>query len=398
MSSCTKARLKVTLLTGPLSEQWGGLYRAIVDLATNLLHLEASTIEVKIKCLTDSGDRRPQIEGISVESFEPIRWTHRFGVSWQLWRSLASETTDVIHVHGLWTFPSFACSRIHKTYGLPYVVSPHGMLDPWALRQSRLKKLVASALYQRDSLNRATWVHALNEAEKRSIRDFGVRAPVFVQPNGVTALPESSIMRLAANRNQRITRTVLFLGRFHEKKGLAELIDAWRIARTSGLTEGWRLRICGWSTNRYRAELLALVAAFELTDSVSIEEGVNSDGKRDLLENAHVFVLPSHSEGLPIAVLEAWAYGLPVVMTPACNLPEGYAERAALECSPHPESIAHALVAISNVADDERAEMGRRGHALVRRSYNPSRIAHAFADAYRWAIECSDTPVSMDLL
>ena len=100
--------------------------------------------------------------------------------------------------------------------------------------------------------------------------------------------------------------------------------------------------------------------------------------------SSDAFILPSLSEGMPIAVLEAWGYGLPVLMTPNCNLPEGFAKAAALRIEPSPECIAQQLHALSAMSDDRRRELGARGLELASTRFNWARIAGQLASVYRW--------------
>ncbi len=76
-------------------------------------------------------------------------------------KTLDRSMPDVLHTHGLWTYLSIAVPRWAKRHNRPYIVSPHGMLDVWALNRSRAKKRIASTLYERRHLSRASCLHAL---------------------------------------------------------------------------------------------------------------------------------------------------------------------------------------------------------------------------------------------
>jgi len=266
------------------------------------------------------------------------------------------------------------------------------MLDAWALRQSRSRKFLATALYQRKCLARAACIHALTEQELNAIRDFGVRTAVLVQPNGVELLTEDELLR--ANRERRLSnyRSLLFLGRLHPKKGIIELLDGWYLAKKRGMPNNWRLVVCGWKEGEYKTCIELKIHERRLHESVELRDGVTGAGKLALLENAHAFVLPSYSEGLPIAVLEAWAHGLPVIMTPQCNLPAGFAERAALRCSLDPEDIARAIFELTSLSDSARELIGAKGHGLVHRNYNSNSAAQSLLETYQWALGQSPAP------
>jgi poly(glycerol-phosphate) alpha-glucosyltransferase len=99
------------------------------------------------------------------------------------------------------------------------------------------------------------------------------------------------------------------------------------------------------------------------------------EDKEQLLRSAEAFILPSFSEGLPMSVLEAWAYGLPVVMTPECNLPEGFATGAALEIRSGERSFQDGMRTLIEMTDQERAAMGLRGRRLVEEKFTWSKVA-----------------------
>jgi poly(glycerol-phosphate) alpha-glucosyltransferase len=102
--------------------------------------------------------------------------------------------------------------------------------------------------------------------------------------------------------------------------------------------------------------------------------------------NAQAFILPSFSEGLPMAVLEAWAHRLPVLMTRQCHLPEGFAAHAAMPLEPSPDSIAIGLENLFRAAAKDREEMGRRGRELVTARFSWSRVAASLHEVYRWVL------------
>jgi poly(glycerol-phosphate) alpha-glucosyltransferase len=101
-------------------------------------------------------------------------------------------------------------------------------------------------------------------------------------------------------------------------------------------------------------------------------------GEKDqLLRVADAFVLPSFSEGLPMSVLEAWAYGLPVVMTPECNLPEGFVSGAALEIRNEEMENAswQGIKSLLDMSDSDRIQMGRCGRRLVEEKFIWPKVA-----------------------
>ena len=257
------------------------------------------------------------------------------------------------------------------------VVSPRGMLEPWALRRSRGKKsdcLATAGL--RPSLSRAAVIHALCDEEAESIRNVVPNVPIAVVPNGVDLPGE-----LSASRGLR-QREILFLGRIHPKKGISLLLEAWASVVAMRVRD-WRLIIAGWDDGGHAEALKSAAARLGLGDSVIFSGPAFGEQKERLFRSAAAFILPSFSEGLPMAVLEAWSYGLPVLMTDACHLPEGFAANAAIRIDPTPESIATALLQLmSGMSDAEREAMGARGRLLVEKRFSWNYIGAEMCKIY----------------
>jgi glycosyltransferase involved in cell wall biosynthesis len=291
---------------------------------------------------------------------------------------LIGDGVDVVHVHGVWGVGGAAALwRIFRRgdSAPALVVSPHGMLDPWALAQSRMKKAVARSLWVDRLLRRAACVHALCDAEAMAIDSFAPGSAVCVAPNGVH-LPRVD----GATRDREAC--VLFLGRLHRKKGLQPLLEGW--AACEARRAGWRLDIAGWDDGGYERVLRAMAASLGLDASVRFLGPVFGEAKEALLRRAGLFVLPSFSEGLPMAVLEAWSHGLPVLMSEFCNLPEGFSVGAARRCDPDAASVAAGLEALTMCDAAARAAMGARGRALVARRFAWPLVAQRVAAVYDW--------------
>ena len=106
--------------------------------------------------------------------------------------------------------------------------------------------------------------------------------------------------------------------------------------------------------------------------------------KSQLLERANVFILPSFSEGLPMSILEAWAYELPVVMTDYCNLPEGFDAEAAIHIDTEVESMSAGMTKMIGCSDAELKCMGVNGLNLVKDKFTWPTIAAQMGELYQW--------------
>jgi poly(glycerol-phosphate) alpha-glucosyltransferase len=213
------------------------------------------------------------------------------------------------------------------------------MIDNWALRHRGLKKRIGGAVFEWRNLRTTTCIHALSEGEARSLNDLGFGDKVIKIPNGVD---------IAKTFHQPISshKIILYLGRLHPKKGIAAVIIAWSLVRKAlGAIAGtWQLVIAGWDDGGHEEKLRKIVRQRGLEHDVVFLGPVLGADKDSLYAKADAIILASHSEGLPMSVLEAWAFGKPVFMTEQCNLPEGFKVGAAFKITTDPRNIADVLV------------------------------------------------------
>ena len=385
--------MRVGVMAG-ISRLAGGISASVLPLCK---HLIQSGCEIKVFAPEDNFVEVDKIQWKGIEiftykNFGPLK------TSLDCWSLLQDNPLDLVHCHGIWEDSLRVAAKWQKVTKKPVIISPHGMLDQWALNNSYWKKILARKLFIDRSLKNASCLHALCESEAQSIRSFGLNNPVAIIPNGVE-LPEQNVKIIPQNRKRR----VLFLGRIHKKKGLVELITAWKRLKECELSmyDDWQLIIAGWDDGGLRSELRhnALHCGLDWLDVQPTEdEGCSylpSDGeiihtgpifgqkKINLFNNSDIFILPSLSEGLPVAVLEAWSYSLPVVMTQFCNLPSGFLINAAQEISIDPEDIKDKLIAIMQKSDDERRLMGLMGRKLVAEQYQWGKIAYDMKQVYQ---------------
>ncbi len=315
----------------------------------------------------------------------PSRGSRIFGYAPGLAAALEASQAEILHVHGIWTYPSILAPR--WSHGArPYLVSPHGLLRPWALRNSRWKKRIAAALYEDRHLRGAACLHALNRAEADSFREYGLKNPICVIPNGTELRQDAAIPK------PRERRSILYIGRFHPSKGLRSLLEAWSAVYREAEAGGWRLTLAGWDQNGHRAELERFADRLRIRSGVTFLGAQFGADKDRCLAEASAFILPSKSEGLPMSVLEAWSWRLPVLMTPECNLPEGAEAGAAIPMAPEADSIAGALRRLFSLTDAERDAMGQNGRCLVEERFRWPAIAQTMTDVYDWLLGLGPKP------
>ena len=293
---------------------------------------------------------------------------------------------DGVHIHGLWDVTSVAASRAARRWNKPYVLSCHGMLEPWALNQGKLKKQIYSALIERDVVREASCLHALTEAEAAQYRTYtGTDTPAVVIPNGVSVpddlSPELCLEKYPELRDRRI---VLFLARLHVKKGVDLLVHAWQ--RIIAKVPDAMLVLAGPDSDGLSATLKDVAISEGIQDSVLFTGMLAAEMKWSALAAAECLILPSHSEGLSMSVLEAMGAGLPVVVTPQCNMPWIPEVGAGWLTDPTRDAIAETLVEVLSRTREANAGSGALARAFIRQNYSWSSVAERIAEVYEWCL------------
>lgn len=384
----TPAPTRVLHSTFSLTRRGGGVYEVMKDLTRELS--QSPDLTLKVVGPYDP-DIRTEDWHCESDSYQ-ITGPPVFGYSRQLPEVYRSFRPQLCHLHGVWMYYSKANLDYCRRNDVPFLISPHGMLDRWALKNSGWKKRIVRWLFEDKHLSQAACLHALCESEAEEIRNLGLRNPICVIPNGVTIAEETS--KAAPWSFEPGRPVMLFLSRLHPKKGLLEFLSAWHEARELWQKENWAFAIAGWDQSGYADQLREKIAALGMTDDVKLIGPVFGEDKQAVFQNAAAFVLPSFSEGLPVAVLEAWACRLPVLMTDRCNLPVGFDQKAATRIADEPSQMAAGVQDFFETSPAERRQMGIRGRTLVDYQFTWPTIAERYQLAYDACLTgASDSPL-----
>ncbi len=288
---------------------------------------------------------------------------------------------DLVHVHALFLWTSVAAGRAARRAGVPYIVSPRGMLVRDLVRgRSSWAKTGWIRLFGRKLLANAAALHVTSSVEAGAVRSFGLALPpLFVVPNGIDPPAGAGDGRASRPEADDADRPsdLLFLGRISWEKGLDRLLVALRSV------PGAQLTIAGNDEGGYRPRLERQAQAAGVADRVRFTGPVADARKRALLQSAKLLVLPSYSENFGNVVLEAMAEGCPAVVTPEVGASDLLVESGAgIVAGGSPETLGPAIAAL--LADaGRRREMGERGREAARVRYCWSAVGLLMEQQYR---------------
>lgn len=318
----------------------GGPARTVPALCT---HLQAARPTSSIRIVTD------------VKSFSSL---------------IGGSENLLLHDHGQWLPINRASAAVARRLGIPRIVTPRGMLSPWALRHKRWKKRIAWATFARRDLVQAKVLHATSQLELNELRAIGVRQPIAMIPNGV-----DSAHLVYSARHHPTRPYVLFLSRVHRKKGVQELLDVW----ASLSPANWDLVIAGPDEE-------GILTRARLPADVRYVGPVDGEDKQRLMQQASLFILPTYSENFGVVVAESLMAGVPVITTHGAPWECLQSERCGWWISMQPDLLRDTLATAMGTPPDELRAMGLRGRAYVNQQFSWPEIARQMIEVYEWVL------------
>jgi glycosyltransferase involved in cell wall biosynthesis len=380
----SKLRILQVVPTYLPAVRYGGPIRSVHALATTLVerghevHVFTSSVDGPNDLDVPLGTQ-VNLAGVRVRYF-PVRFMRRLYWCPSLARALREDihSFDVVHLHSVFLWPTWAAARIARRAGIPYIVSPRGMLGTEVIRgKSRLLKSAWIRLIEQRTIRDSAAVHVTADLEREEIQALGLRTPKFhCIANGVSW--PASRSSLADGPFSALARPyALFLSRIDAKKGLDRLIAAWKWVPELTLI------IAGNDESGYRLELEKIAAEHRVDSRIRFVGMVSDDHKWALYENAAMFILPSYSENFGNVVAEAMAMGCPVIVTPEVGLANLVRESGAGEVvDGEPRALAEAVRALLHDSARRRL-MGERGRFTASRHLSWKSAAVRMESLYR---------------
>lgn len=292
---------------------------------------------------------------------------------------------DIVHIHSIWDGISRATMMCAYRRSIPFAILANGMLDPWSLAQKRLKKRVLLALGLRKLMNRAAFFQAGNIDEKAGFVRAGIKTPIEIIANGIdpqqfeTLPPPGQFY--AAHPELKNRPYVVFMGRLHHKKGLDFLAAAF--TELAPKHPDLQLVIAGPDEGAL-TDFQDDIRLAKLSDRTHIVGPIFGPERFSLLRDAACFCLPSRQEGFSVAVLEAMACAVPVVISEPCHFPQ-VAERGAGEVVPL--NVPDITAALNRILSDAALQksMSQAARQLVFEKFTWPQIANELVAAYERA-------------
>lgn len=392
--------MRVLEVVHSLARTFGGPPRVVVELAH---HLRSAGVEVRI-LTTDAAHpafsvRRSEsglvdlvdgADSLDVRTFHvgrPYRICYASGLA----QAAAQEAAafDVVDIHGMWLYPSWAGFKAARSIHTPYIVWPHGATAPSVQAHGRIRKAAFNFAWHDQFLRQAAAFRAATPAEGRWTAAASPGPPIFVVPNGVdvTRFTDSTpdawfIQEYLAGR--RPSLILLALGRVAAIKGLETAVDCLASLTDDGIADSV-LCVVGPDSDGITELLASRARTHGVADRVVFTGALWGDRLASAIAAAHVLVMPSQTESFGNALVEALAAGVPAVVSPGVALGSRLEEAGAGLIAPATGAdFAHAIESL--IADPDRYARSRAASARLAREFDWPAVLPRFIEMYEMVL------------
>ena len=324
--------------------------------------------------VTHKSENERTLENCTIH-YVPYKWKPWSNCKKEFLSLLETINPDVFHTNCCWMPVSALTAMWAKDAGYKVVYTPHGMLEPYAIKRHYwTKKLPAILLFQKKGVQTANLIHATAETEKDNLLKLGWNKNVHVVANSVQ-IDDIEIKTSWSRKNK-----ILFLSRVHPKKGIEFLIDA--ISQMKDNFANYKVIIAGPGDHDYVEELKSRCCKNGVENLFDFIGPVYASAKWPLYREADVFVLPTYSENFGIVVPEALASGTPVITTVGTPWMELNFKGCGWCTEIGTEATKKALTTFLETNEEELEKMGRNGRELVEQKYTSITVANEFIGMY----------------
>lgn len=363
--------MKIVHVVENMDDSYGGPAKSIPLLCKYLHVLGVQTLILSVGFKENENNTVIEKNALNWESFKYV-YLKKLRISLKLrdrLEELAKQKGTIFHIHNSWNYIPYITKKICKKYKRPYVVSVRGSMYPWSLNQSKWVKKIAWYIFQKATLENASFIHSTEENETNALRKLRIKNNIEIVPNGIELLEprpiinkDESLERLSLQKNRRY---ILFLSRIHPKKGLEYLIDAF--ASSAGNNNDWELLVAGpVGDDKYYAEILDSIKKKGITNKVHFLGLIENEKKEAAFSVSELFVLPSHTENFGIAIAEAISCDIPVITTKGTPWKEIEVHKSGWYIDLSIKSLTSALDEAMSMDDEILQLMGLNGRKFIK--------------------------------
>lgn len=368
--------MKVLQTIVSLSAKLGGPSTCVKDIVEGMYNRSFNITLLTVEEEDNLGRGAGWLETVPNDYKTPLRLSSNIN------RYLQTTDYDVYHANTLWVYSTHATCKHARKIGKPYVLSPHGMLYPTALKIKFWKKWLMLMLLFKEDIMKASCLHVTCKEEMMYCRTFGYKGPIAVIPNAIV-LSEDVIVAKSKPREKKI---IGFLGRLDPIKKVENVLYALDMIEES-VRNCIEFRIIGVFNEAYEEFLRNEVKRLHLERCVSFLGFMSGKDKYAQLAEMSVLMVPSVQENFGMIVPEALACNTPVYASTGTPWEELNTYNCGWWKDNNPKTIAGVIIDILSKSDDEILGMGRNGRKLVEEKYEQHKVAGMMSRLYEWILE-----------
>lgn len=380
--------MKVLQTIGGFGAKSGGTSSCTYSLLSAIHCVEPSA---QIDILTpESNNQSDPLMGNGEEWIKTFPYDYRtpLALSRNMTDWLQESDYQLYHTNGLWMHINHATCKLARSRKRPYVITPHGMLYPEALRRSVWKKLPMRKFWFDCDVMKASALHATCEMEMQHLRSFGYKGPIALIGNPVDMPDYSSDLANHHILNPNGTLHLGFLGRLHPIKQIENLLKGAALSKISDI----EILIIGKGDDTYETFLREEAERLGIADRVKFLGFLNGQGKFEQLARLDALFVPSDMENFGMIIPEALIVGTPVMASLGTPWQALNAERCGWWVDASPHSIADVIFDICSLTPEEHKAMGQRGREYILRTYASNKVASQMLSLYRWLLGNAEKP------
>lgn len=305
-----------------------------------------------------------------------------FSNSMRKWLVQNIQNFDVVHLHIPFTAPFMMGAKICQSLGIPYVVSLHGLIDPWCLRQKMWKKIPYLNLLEKKNFECAKFLHVTSSMESDFVNSLNYGSETYLMPLAVLGQRDPIIH---SQRFDSKKIKLLFLGRLHPVKDIPSVLKAVHILVHDGLDV--ELNIAGIGDSRYESDLKKMIINMGIENRTHWHGHVDEVRRNSMFSEASLFLLPSHHENFGLAAAEAMASGLPVILSDQVGLAKDVQEFNAGLIVPCGDPGAIAVSVQTLMKTDRWLTSSKGAQELVMKRYGAETFSKSLLSLYQNACE-----------